>query len=115
MKKQISGTDQYKEDPSAPAEKNPDPPMAPFAPFRQLSPDLPDALGKGCDESGEEKCSFLGFCVSKAYAFSQRINLMFKDEGGHLMSKAGTPPLGRMGVQRLGEGREAERKASSRY
>ena len=27
MKKQILGTEQYKEDPRAPTEKNPDPPM----------------------------------------------------------------------------------------
>ena len=28
MKRQMSGTEQYKEDPGAPTAKNPDPPMA---------------------------------------------------------------------------------------
>ena len=47
MKQQISGTEQSKEDPRASPEKNPDPPVAAVALFRQLSPDLLDAAGRG--------------------------------------------------------------------
>lgn len=54
MKKQISGTEQPKEDPRASTEKNPDRPMAAGALFRQLSPDLLDAFGRGSDEELEE-------------------------------------------------------------
>lgn len=65
MKKEVSGTEQYEEDPRASREKNPDPPVAPVAPFRQLSPDLLHASGKGCDESGGENVLSLAFEFQK--------------------------------------------------
>lgn len=54
MKKQISGTEQSKEDSRASPEKNPDPPVAAVVLFRQRSPGLLDAAGRGSEEELEE-------------------------------------------------------------